>query len=97
MDALSRPGSSDETFGDRPKFAPVSRLAHARSAEPRDVVGGALSERLERLYDEEIDGLIRMRRLVRQQRRTRIRTMREWRDVGVRQHRPRECSPPTSP
>ncbi|WP_216896732.1 hypothetical protein [Nocardia alni] len=49
-----------------------------------------LSEQAERLYDREIDGMIRRRRSVRGRRRPDRRTVREWRDIGVRMHRPRE-------
>ncbi len=47
-----------------------------------------LSERYERLYDEEIDGMLRMRRRVHHLRRPDYRWLREWRDIGVRMHRP---------
>ncbi|MBF6331457.1 hypothetical protein [Nocardia transvalensis] len=89
MRAPSLHSSNDEMFGDQANRSDLRTPGCRRTSVLCDET---LSERLERLYDEEIDGILRRRRLVRQQRRTRDQPMREWRDVGLRQHRPRECS-----
>jgi len=87
MSALSGRHSSGIKADDQAILDDLRRSSRDRAYLVRDET---LSERYERLYDEEIDGMLRVRRSVRHRRKPDYRWFREWRDIGVRMHRPRE-------
>ncbi|MQY18947.1 hypothetical protein NRB20_20310 [Nocardia sp. RB20] len=71
----------------------VASLEGGRSRERQQAYvlrDEALSEQLERVYDEELDGMLRLRRSVRGRRHSDRHPIREWRNIGLRMHRPRD-------